>query len=232
MAIDGDPRTKGLGGKARAFEQASYKNLTIDLGIDFHRPADEDAPFKDQVIVSAADIHLTMTNPRISDRKFHSDHLALRRASQDLLRTRNSLMSAIRTTASDIDPEQGRHAEQRPNGFAKLKAPPWATAAALASDEAVSAPDEGVAGGSRPGILRSRSFDRHKPTPALAHGCDLQVTRKHAAASPAWSCIVHTILTRTDSVNSGQNQSNRWPSFQRWRYYRWSSGFCSCRSTP
>jgi hypothetical protein len=38
MAIDGDLGAKGLGGKACALEQASYKNLTIDLGIDVHRP--------------------------------------------------------------------------------------------------------------------------------------------------------------------------------------------------
>jgi hypothetical protein len=111
MAIDGDPGAKGLGGKTGAFEQASYKNFPIDLGIDFHRPTHEYTPFEDQVIVSAADIHLTMTNPRIFDRKFHIHHLTLRRDSEDLLQTQSSLMPGTRTTASDIDPEQGRDAD-------------------------------------------------------------------------------------------------------------------------
>jgi hypothetical protein len=65
MAIDGDPGTKGLGCKARPLEQAPYKDFTIDLGIDLHRPTHECTPLEDQVIVSAADIHLTMTDPRI-----------------------------------------------------------------------------------------------------------------------------------------------------------------------
>jgi hypothetical protein len=88
MAIDRDPGAKGLGGKARAFEQASHKNFTIDLGIDFHHPTHEYTPFEDQVIVSVADIHHTMTNPRIFDSEFHVHHRVLRSASQDLLRTR------------------------------------------------------------------------------------------------------------------------------------------------
>jgi hypothetical protein len=128
MAIDGDPGAKGLGGKTGAFEQASYKNFPIDLGIDFHRPTHEDTPFEDQVIVSAADIHLTMTNPRIFDRKFHIHHLTLRRDSEDLLQTQSSLMPGTRTTASDIDPEQGRDADSCRKEFSALEAPPWARA--------------------------------------------------------------------------------------------------------
>lgn len=111
MAIDGDPGAKGLGGKARAFEQASYKNVTIDLGIDFHRPTDEYAPFEDQVIISAADIHLTVTNPRIFDSKFHIYHLRYAEPLKICCGRKDLLMPATRTTASDIDPEQARDAE-------------------------------------------------------------------------------------------------------------------------
>ena len=56
MAIDGDPGTKGLRRKARALEQAAYKDFTIDFGVDVHRPTHEYTPLENQAIVSAADI--------------------------------------------------------------------------------------------------------------------------------------------------------------------------------
>jgi hypothetical protein len=121
MAIAGDPGTKGLGGKTRALEQASYKNLTIDLRIDVHRPTHEYAPFENQVIVPAADIHRSVTNPRIFDGKFHVHHLTLRSAFNICCGRKDLLMPVIRTTALDIDPEQGRRAEQRPKEFSTLK---------------------------------------------------------------------------------------------------------------
>jgi hypothetical protein len=67
MAIDGNPRTKGLRRKARTLEQAAYKDFTIDFGVDVYRPTHEYTPLENQAVVSATDIHLTMTNPRIFD---------------------------------------------------------------------------------------------------------------------------------------------------------------------
>jgi hypothetical protein len=54
-----------------------YKDLCIHLGGDLHRPSHKYTPLENQTIFSTTDLHITMTNPRISDIYFHHDRLVL-----------------------------------------------------------------------------------------------------------------------------------------------------------
>ena len=44
-----------------------YKDLCIHLGVNLHRPSDKYTPLENQTIFSTTDLHITMTDPRISD---------------------------------------------------------------------------------------------------------------------------------------------------------------------
>jgi hypothetical protein len=54
-----------------------YKDLCIHLGVNLHRPSHKYTPLENQTIFSTTDLHITMTNPRISDIYFHHDRLVL-----------------------------------------------------------------------------------------------------------------------------------------------------------
>ena len=44
-----------------------YKDLAIHLGINLHRSTHKYTPLEEQAIFSTTDLHITMTDPRISD---------------------------------------------------------------------------------------------------------------------------------------------------------------------